>query len=132
MGVQKRQVPMRHVSEQVNEHSSTRLTQSWDNSSSNNDRNNGKNTYIVLAMPSLLYCVSHSSCVQLFVTPWTAAYQAPLEFSRQEYWSGLPFPSPCYVPGASLKAVHKYTHLIPIATLQVWYYYQPLSYKLRN
>ena len=29
-------------------------------------------------------------------TPWTAAYQAPqfMEFSRQEYWSGLPFPSP--------------------------------------
>ena len=30
------------------------------------------------------------------VTPWTVAYQAPssMEFSRQEYWSGLPFPSP--------------------------------------
>ena len=36
------------------------------------------------------------SCVRLFVTPWTVAYQAPLSmgFSRQEYWSGLPFPSP--------------------------------------
>ena len=35
------------------------------------------------------------SPVRLFVTPWTVAYQAPLsmEFSRQEYWSGLPFPS---------------------------------------
>ena len=34
--------------------------------------------------------------VRLFVTPWTAAYQAlpPIGFSRQEYWSGLPFPSP--------------------------------------
>ena len=33
---------------------------------------------------------------QLFVTPWTVARQAPLsmEFSRQEYWGGLPFPSP--------------------------------------
>ena len=33
------------------------------------------------------------SCVWLFVTPWTVAHQAPLsmEFSRQEYWSGLPF-----------------------------------------
>ena len=32
----------------------------------------------------------------LFATPWTVAYKAPLsmEFSRQEYWSGLPFPSP--------------------------------------
>ena len=36
------------------------------------------------------------SCVQLFVTPWTVAHQAPLslEFSRQEYWSGVPCPSP--------------------------------------
>ena len=36
------------------------------------------------------------SCVQLFVTPWTVAHQAPpsMEFSRQEYWSGLPFASP--------------------------------------
>ena len=36
------------------------------------------------------------SPVRLFVTPWTVAYQAPLSmgFSRQEYWSGLPFPSP--------------------------------------
>ena len=40
------------------------------------------------------------SCVQPFVTPWTAACQAPLsmEFSRQEYWSGLPFPSPGDLP----------------------------------
>ena len=36
------------------------------------------------------------SCVRLFVTPWTVAYQAPpsMGFSRQEYWSGLPFPAP--------------------------------------
>ena len=35
------------------------------------------------------------SCVRLLATPWTAAYQAPpVGFSRQEYWSGLPFPSP--------------------------------------
>ena len=35
------------------------------------------------------------SCVQVFVTPWTAAYQAPpsMGFSRQEYWSGMPLPS---------------------------------------
>ena len=37
--------------------------------------------------------VSH---VQLFVTPWTVVCQAPLsmEFSRQGYWNGVPFPSP--------------------------------------
>ena len=36
------------------------------------------------------------SCVQLTATPWTVPRQAPLsmEFSRQEYWSGLPFPTP--------------------------------------
>ena len=40
----------------------------------------------------VLSCFSH---LQLFETPWTVAHQAPLsmEFSRQEYWSGLPFPS---------------------------------------
>ena len=36
------------------------------------------------------------SRVRLFATPWTAAYQAPpsIGFSRQEYWSGVPLPSP--------------------------------------
>ena len=40
------------------------------------------------------------SRVRLLVTPWTAAYQAPLSmgFSRQEYWSGLPLPSPGDLP----------------------------------
>ena len=40
-----------------------------------------------------LYCL-------VFVTPWTEGHQAPLSmgFSRQEYWSGLPFPSPGDLP----------------------------------
>ena len=40
------------------------------------------------------------SCAQLFVTPWTVAGQTSLsmEFSRQEYWSGLSFPSPGDLP----------------------------------
>ena len=39
--------------------------------------------------------VESLSCVQLFATPWTSAYQAPpsMGFSRQEYWSGVPLPS---------------------------------------
>ena len=43
--------------------------------------------------------VKSLSGVRLFGTPWTAAHQAPLPmgFSRQEYWSGLPFPSPMCV-----------------------------------
>ena len=41
-------------------------------------------------------CAQSRSCVQFFVTPWTVALQAPLSmgFSKQEFWSGLPFPSP--------------------------------------
>ena len=63
----------------------------------------GKNTGVPCHF--LLQClkvkVKLLSCVQLFATPWTAAYQAPpsMGFSRQEYWSVLPFPSPtleCY------------------------------------
>ena len=44
--------------------------------------------------------VESLSRVQLFGTPWTVAYQVPqfIRFSRQEYWSGLPFPSPGYLP----------------------------------
>ena len=44
----------------------------------------------------LLLLLSRFSCVRLYATPQTAAHQAPpsLGFSRQEHWSGLPFPSP--------------------------------------
>ena len=45
------------------------------------------------------------SRARLFVTPWTVVYKAPLsvEFSRQEYWSGLPFPSPGDLPDPGIK-----------------------------
>ena len=45
------------------------------------------------------------SRVRLFATPWTVAYKAPLstEFSRQEYWSGLPFPSPGNLPNPGIE-----------------------------
>ena len=45
------------------------------------------------------------SHVRLFATPWTIAYQAPLSmrFSRQEYWSGLPFPSPGDFPNPGIE-----------------------------
>ena len=51
-------------------------------------------------------CVlSHFSRVQLFATLWTAARQALLSmgFSRQEYWSGLPFPSPGNLPNPGME-----------------------------
>ena len=45
------------------------------------------------------------SRVRLFVTPWTVAHQAPpsMGFSRQEYWSGLPFPSPADLPNPGIE-----------------------------
>ena len=45
------------------------------------------------------------SRVGLFATPWTIAYQDPLStgFSKQEYWSGLPFPSPGYLPNPGIE-----------------------------
>ena len=45
---------------------------------------------------SLFVCVLVAQSCLTLCNPWTVAHQAPLsmEFSRQEYWSGLPFPSP--------------------------------------
>ena len=56
------------------------------------------NKYDIVKVKSL-------SCVRLFATPWTVAYQSPLSmgFSRQEYWSGLPFPSPGDFPNPGIK-----------------------------
>ena len=66
----------------------TRLCRPWDFP--------GKNTGV--GCHFLLQCMKlkSESYVWLFVTPWTAAHQAPpsMGFSRQEYWNGLPLPSP--------------------------------------
>ena len=65
--------------------------------------------YLALSSPAfiecLCVCVQLLSYSQLFTTPWTTACQAPLsmEFSRQEYWSGLPFPTPRYLPNTENK-----------------------------
>ena len=52
-------------------------------------------TVSISARSVIVLCYSIST-VQLFVTPWTVARQASpsMGFSRQEYWRGLPFPSP--------------------------------------
>ena len=61
---------------------------------------NGMRLYIIVILIYisllLLLLLSRFSRVRLFATPWTAAYQAPpsMGFSRQEYWSGVPLPSP--------------------------------------
>ena len=49
--------------------------------------------------------VKSLSRVLLFATPWTVSYQAPpsMGFSRQEYWSGLPFPSSGNLPDRGIK-----------------------------
>ena len=49
--------------------------------------------------------VKSLSRAQLLATPWTVAYQVPpsMGFSRQEYWSGLPFPSPGDLPDPGIE-----------------------------
>ena len=66
-------------------------------------------TYIVF-MPfnASVSLYAQSLChVPLFVTPWTIALQAllPMEFSRQKYWSVLPFPPPGYLPYPEIEPV---------------------------
>ena len=53
----------------------------------------------------LCVCAQLFSGVRLFATPWTVTHQAPpsLEFSRQEYWSGLPFPTPGDLPDLGIE-----------------------------
>ena len=51
------------------------------------------------------WCAQSLTCVQLFATLWTVTLQAPLpmEFSRQEHWSGLPFPPPGDLPSQRIE-----------------------------
>ena len=55
--------------------------------------------------------VANLSRVRLLATPWTAAYQAPQStgFSRQEYWSGVPSPSPTPMDRLSKQKINKET-----------------------
>ena len=65
----------------------------------------GINKIISKSFLALRCKVSSLSRVRLFVTPWTVAYQAPpsMGFSRQEYWSGLAFPSPGDLPDPGIE-----------------------------
>ena len=79
-------------------------------SSINGIEKNWINTYRAMKLDCYLTPLTKSevkllSHVHLFATPWTVAYKAPLsmEFSRQEYWSGLPFPSPGDLPDPGIK-----------------------------
>ena len=83
-------------------------------------------------LKSLLMKVKSESEVaqSLLVTPWTAAYQAPLSigFSRQEYWSGVPLPSPRVerdidkVLRHYYNPSHLFSQMIPLYFLQVFKY----------
>ena len=78
------------------------------------------------------------SRVWLFVTPWTVAYQDPqsMGFSRQEYWSGLPFPSPGDLPDPGLphcrqtlyRLSHQGSPSLDRLCLWLWYLLWPKSY----
>ena len=69
----------------------TRFLHPWDSPG----KNTGVGCHFLLQINKPKWKWSRTVSVRLFVTPWTAAYQAPspMEFSRQEYWSGLPLPS---------------------------------------
>ena len=79
-------------------------------------RERGYCLFVVCVCVCVCWCVcvlSCFSCVWLFATLWTAACWAPLSmgFSRQEYWSRLPFPSPGFLPGPGIEP----TSLMPPA-----------------
>ena len=72
----------------------TRLRCAWDSPG----KNTGVGCHFLLQCMIVKSEVKSLSHVLLLVTPWTAAHQAPpsMGFSRQEYWSGLPLPSPIW------------------------------------
>ena len=67
------------------------------------------------------------SCVLLLVTLWTVAHQAPLSmgFSRQEYWSGVPFPSPGDLPNPGIEPM---SLALQADSLQLSHWRSPLIY----
>ena len=70
----------------------TRLRRPWDSPG----KNTGVGCHFLLQCMKVKRKMKSLSPARLFTTPWTAAHQAPpsMGFSRQEYWSGVPSPSP--------------------------------------
>ena len=79
----------------------TRLPHPWDSPA----KNTGVGCHFLLQRMKVK--VKSLSRGRLLVTPWTTAYQAPpsMGFSRQEYWSGVPLPSPCFPNSLGLFSV---------------------------
>ena len=69
--------------------------------------------------------VKSLSCVRLLATQWTVAYQAPtsMGFSRQEYWSGLPLPSPTNSP--NIKILHQSDSFVTTEKPTLTHHYHP-------
>ena len=107
----------------------TRLPCPWDSP--------GKNAEV--GCHFLLQCMKVKgkslSRVRLFVTPWTVAYQAPLSmgFSRQEYWSGLLFPSPIDYVSIQKYTVDLWTGMLELTGLLTYIFFSIVNtMKLRN
>ena len=73
------------------------------------------------------------SCVQLFETPWTVAYQASLSmgFSRQEYWSGLPSPPPGDLPKPGIELTSPASPALQADSLTLSHQGSPLYFCLK-
>ena len=89
--------------------------------------NPGNNVNGCIVWHSFVCYAKSFQCVRLFATPWTIAHQAPLPvgFSRQEYWSGFPFPPPWDLPDPgikpwSLRLLYWQVGSLPLATIQLW------------
>ena len=69
-----------------------------------------------------------------FVIPWTVAHQAPLsvEFSRQEYWSGLPFSSPGDLPDPEIKPTSLKSRALAGGFFSTSYIWEPANAKGLN
>ena len=76
--------------------------------------------------------VKSLTCIQLFAIPWTVAYQVPPStgFSRQEYWSGLPFPPPGYLACVLQDLIKNYLACILAVPLLVSAKYAMISIRV--
>ena len=72
------------------------------------------------------------SRVQLFVIRWTAARQAPLsmEFSRQEYWNGLPFPPPGDLPDPGIELTSPASPALAVDSLPLSHLRSPVCIQI--
>ena len=109
----------------------TRLPCPWDSPGNNT----GVGCHFLLQCMKVKVKVKLLSRVRLLATPWTAAHQAPwsMGYSRQEYWSGVPLPSPNYCHTHYLNLItFKFTStntlLFPILFLGWW---QGINYNIK-